>query len=262
MVVRGMRRVHVFMVCFLLAAMLPGIVFSQVTASIDRDSMVIDETLALTIKKDGTSFFSSPDLESLKKDFTVLGQSQSSSTQIINGSSTSSAQWQIVLSPRRTGKLEIPPIAVGKEQSNPLSVLVHAASTQPKTKADKMPLFIETDIDADSVYVQEQVIFTLRLYWAVEARIADPADPDIKGAVIKRLEDTQFDKRVDGQAYKVFERKYAIFPQKSGVLEIPPIAVEVMVPSRQRSSNFFASGLLIYSSFSSGISLIQSSSTT
>lgn len=213
-------------------------VLAEVTARTDRSSMALDETLSLTLSRDGSSFFSSPDLAPLQKDFKVLGQSKSSSTNIINGNASSSTQWHISLAPRRQGKLEIPPLTVGKEQTKPLTVQVVAAS-QPKTRAEGVPIFIETSVDADSVYVQSQVILTLRIYWAVAARISEPADPEIKDALIKKLEDTKFSKTINGQSYRVFARKYAVFPQKSGSLEIPAQVVEVMVPSRQQSRGFF-----------------------
>jgi len=218
--------------------MLPCFAFAQVTARVDRNSMVIDETLTLTISKNGTSFFSDPDLEPLTRDFRVLGQSQSSNTQIINGSASSSVKWHVSLSPRYTGKLDILPISVGKEKTNPLSIQVREAR-QPTTNAESAPIYIETETDADSVYVQSQVILSLRLFSAVEARIVDPADPEIEDALVKRLEDASFEKLINGKAFKVFERKYVIFPQKSGTLEIPPLVVDVILPSRQRTRSFF-----------------------
>ena len=225
--------------CWLVVAMLPSFAFAQVTARVDRNSMVIDETLTLTISKNGTSFFSDPNLEPLTRDFRVLGQSQSSNTKIINGSASSSVEWHVSLSPRRTGKLDILPISVGKEKTNPLSIQVREAR-QPTTKAESAPIYIETEIDADSVYVQSQVILTLRLFSAVEARIVDPADPEIEDALVKRLgEDASYEKLVNDKAFKVFERKYVIFPQKSGTLEIPPLVVDVILPSRQRTRSFF-----------------------
>lgn len=233
-----MRRIQVFFLCIMAACILPTAAMAQVTARIDRNSMALDETLTLTLTKDGSSFFSGPDLQPLEKDFKVLGQSKSSTTKIINGSTSSTAEWNIVLSPSRTGTLEIPPLTVGKEKSNPLTVQVSDASP-PKTKADNVPIFIETDVNTDSVYVQAQLIFTLRLYSAVEARINEPPDPKLENALVRRLDDTTYDKTVDGQSYKVFERKYAIFPQHSGTLKIPQQVVEITVPSRQQTHSFF-----------------------
>lgn len=238
MVARVMQRFHRVFLCLLLITLLPTVALSGVKATIDRNEMVIDETLSLSLVKDGTSLFTGPDLKPLEKDFKVIGQSTRSSSQIINGSTTSSTQWDITLAPLRTGKLEIPSIEIGKDKTNPLTILVNKAD-QPKTKADNAPIFIETDVNTQSTYVQSQIIVSLRIYWAMESRINEPTDPDIPDALIKRLGDSTFDKRINGRRYKVFERKYAIFPQKSGSMEIPPFVIDVQVPSRNRSANFY-----------------------
>jgi hypothetical protein len=211
---------------------------AEVVAKADRTNIVIDETLTLTIIKDGSSFFTDPDLDPLQKDFKVLGRSQQSSTLMINGKASSSVSWKITLAPRRAGKLEIPPLVIGKEKTNPLTVRV-SADAQPKTSADNTPIFIETDVDEQSVFVQSQVIYSLRVYWAIDVKIFDPEEPDISDALIEKLEDTTFQKVIDGTTYWVFERKYAIFPQKSGVLKIPQIIIQVNIPSRQSRRNIF-----------------------
>ena len=212
--------------------------FTKVSATVDRANIVVDETLTLTIIKDKSSFFTDPDLEPLQKDFKVVGQSQQSSTQIINGTTTSTVSWQITLAPKRAGTLSVPPLSVGKEKTNSLTVRV-SAEAQVKTRADNAPIFIETDVDEESVFVQSQLIFTLRIYGAVTIQIIDPGIPDVSDALIEKLDDATFDKVIDGTSYRVFERKYALFPQKSGVLKIPQMVVQVQIPSRRSRRNFF-----------------------
>jgi hypothetical protein len=209
-----------------------------VTATVDRTTIALDETLNLTISKDSGSFFSSPALAPLENDFKVLGQNQSSSTQIINGNVTSSVKWNIVLAPKRAGTLQIPSISMGKEKTRPLTVTV-VKQAEPKTKATDASIFIETDIDARSVYVQSQLIFTLRIYVVSGIQVQDPGVPQLPDAVVEKLDDASFDKRIDDRLYRVFELRYAIFPQKSGVLEIPQMVVQATLPGQQRYRNFF-----------------------
>ena len=211
---------------------------AQLSATVDRDQIALDETLTLTISKDGVSSIDAADLQPLENDFRILGQSQSSNAQISNGSVSSSFTLNLVLAPKRAGKLEIPPLSVGKERTDSLYVKV-VTQAQPKTKADIAPLYLETEISERTVLVQSQLIFTLRIFWAVEASISEPTDPQLKDVLMERLQDTTFNKVVDGQSYKVFERKYAIFPQKSGVLEIPQIVVQATIPNRQRHGNLY-----------------------
>ena len=239
MVVHQMAIHRIFILFFsLLIVVTATPVAAKVTATIDRTSIVADETLTLTISKDGSSFFTDPDLKPLHNDFNVLGQNQQSSTQIINGSASSSVVWKITLAPRRTGKLEIPQLAVGKEKTNSLKVQV-SAEAQAKTSADDAPVFIETDVSEHSVFVQSQVIFTLRIYWAINVQIVDPGEPNAADALIEKLDDTTFEKIIDGTPYRVFERKYALFPQKSGVLNIPQMTIQVNVLSGRSRRNFF-----------------------
>jgi len=132
----------------------------------------------------------------------------------------------------------IPPLSVGTDKTKPLKVKV-VTHAQPKTNATGEPIFIETEVDSHSVFVQSQLLFTLRIFWAVDANISEPSDPVLVNAPMERVGDTTYTKDIDGRTHKVFERKYAIFPQQSGILEIPQIAVQVMVPTRSRQRSIY-----------------------
>ena len=229
--------IRIFFVVLCLLVLICSTAQGAVTATVDRTTIALDETLNLTIGKDSGSFFSGPDLSPVENDFKVVGQNQSSSTQIINGNVTSSMKWNIVLAPKRAGALQIPAIAVGKEKTSPVTVTV-VKQTEPKTTAVDASIFIETDIDARSVYVQSQLIFTLRIYVVSGIQVQDPGAPRLQDAVVEKLDDTAFDKRIDNRLYRVFELRYAIFPQKSGILEIPQMVVKAAMPGQQRYRGF------------------------
>ena len=224
--------------CCLLATFFSSIAWAEVSAQVDRNRLALDETLTLTISRDGSSFFSDPDLSVLEKDFRLLGQSQTSNIQIGNGSRASVTKWTVGLAPKRAGRVVIPSLKVGKEQTEPINIQIEQAAP-PKTRADGVGFFLETDLDREEVYVQSQLIFTLRIFWAVQAQVNDPGDLVLADALVEKLGDATFNKRIDGRLYKVFERKFAIFPQKSGVLDIPSMSVEAMVPVARQRSNYF-----------------------
>lgn len=228
-----MRRYYLATVICLAALFCASAALARLSATVDRNQLALDETVNLTITKDGISSIDSADLQPLAQDFQILGQSQSTNAQYLNGSMSSSFTMNLVLAPRRAGNLQIPALTIGKEKTLPLPVKV-VTQAQPKTRADNTPLYIETEVSAKTVPVQAQLIYTLRIFWAVEASINEPADPQLQDAQVERLTDATFDKVVDGRSYKVFERKYAIFPQKSGVLTIPQLVVKATVPDRQQ----------------------------
>lgn len=216
---------------------------AELVVQADRTQLSLDETMTLAITKEGRGAIDDAALQPLAQDFQVLGRSQSSNTQIINGSMSSSFTLTLEIAPKRAGVLIIPALVSGPDTSKPLTIRVDTQA-QPKTRADNAPIFIESEVDKPTALVQEQVIYTLRIYWAVEARIGDPEAPPLRDALVEKLDDAKFSKVVGGRTYNVFERKYAVFPQKIGVLEIPPALVQAVVAGRQRSdglSGFFGS---------------------
>ena len=230
--------IRIFFSVLCLLVLICSTAHGAVTATVDRTTIALDETLNLTIGKDSASVFSGPDLAPVENDFKVLGQNQSSSTQIINGNVTSSIKWNIVLAPKRVGTLQIPAITVGNEKTRPVTVTV-VKQAAPKTTAIDASIFIETDLDARSVSVQSQLIFTLRIYVVPGIQVQDPGVPQLQDAVVEKLDDAAFDKRIDNRLYRVFELRYAIFPQKSGILEIPQMVVQAALPGQQRYRDFF-----------------------
>jgi hypothetical protein len=232
-----MKRIYLLILAGLAALIFTDSALAEISATIDRNQIAIDETLNLTLTRKGGVSFSAPDLAPLEKDFRILGRSQSSNTQIVNSSVSSSTTLNLSLAPKRTGVLEIPALSIGKERTESMQVKV-VTQTQPKTKADNAPLFIETEVDQEVVPVQGQLLFTLRIFWAIEASIAQPSDPKLKDALLERLDDATFNKTIEGRTYNVFERKYAIFPQKSGELQIPQVVVQATIPDRRRYGNF------------------------
>ncbi|MBU0479721.1 MAG: BatD family protein [Proteobacteria bacterium] len=225
------------MMCILL--ILPGAAEAALKAEVDRDRIAIDETLTLTISKDSSSFFSKPDTALLEKDFRVVSTGQSSNTKIINGQMSSTVKWEMMLAPKRIGRLQIPPFEVGGEKSEQIWVVVEKSAPAKTRSDDDATIFIETEVDHDELRVQAQLIYTLRAYLSVQAQVQDPQPPDLPDALIEKLEDATYNKTVNGRAYKVFERKYAIFPQKSGEIEIPQAVVQVTVPTRRRFGGVF-----------------------
>lgn len=210
---------------------------AALSVQVDRDQLSLDETLTLTITKDGRGSIDAADLQPLNDDFQVLSRSQSSNTRIVNGSMSSSFTLILGLAPKRAGLLTIPPLNIGKETSQPQTIKV-VTRAQPKTRADNAPIFLESEVDAPSVWVQAQLVYTLRIYAAVEAGISEPEPPQLRDALLEKLADAKYTKVVNGRTYQVFERKYAIFPQKSGVLEIPAATVQATVAGRRRPDLF------------------------
>lgn len=201
---------------------------ASVTASVDRQRVEQNESFSLELTVDSTADMS-PDLSVLDEDFIIGQTSRLSNTTIINQQIARSMTWTISLMPKRAGNITIPPITIGNEQSNPVTITVTEPSYEPPGEAD---VFITSEIDYDETFVQAQVIYTIKIYRAVATRQPALREPTFSGAeVLVEVagEERSYEAILNGRAYNVVERAFALFPQESGAIEISPSRFEARV---------------------------------
>ena len=115
-----------------------------------------------------------------------------------------------------------------------LLFLLLAISFSP-TASEKRDAFVELSADKAGVYVQEQLILTVQLYFSGSLVQGDLTEPEHPNAIIERLgKQQQSARQRDGTRYQMIERRYAVFPQKSGTLELPAIRFEGHVRDSSR----------------------------
>lgn len=215
---------------------------AQISVSFDRSQVSLDESFQIIFTANDTPD-SDPDFSPLEQDFEILGQSQSSNSSWINGQSSKTIQWTLNVMAKHAGSLAVPPIQFGDDVSDPATILVTQTTANKVANTDE-DLFLEVEANPSSPYVQSQVLYTVRLYRRVDIAQAALNEPELGDAVIEKLgDDSNYNTQISGVNYLVTERKYAIFPQKSGSVTIKPLALtaEVMVSSRPSFNSFFNS---------------------
>jgi hypothetical protein len=226
----------IFMLCS------PAASWAGLRAELDRDVVQEGDTLTLTIESGEAQSRERPDVTPLSKDFEVLGTSTSSETRIINGSRSDRTRWLVRLQPRYAGTIDIPPIAVGSEHTAALKLNVSKPSPQAANEASKH-VFLEAEAGATgkSIYVQQQVPYTVRLYYDDTVLTGELAAPDPANAIVEQLgAEKRSTTMRHGQQYNVIERHYAIAPEKSGALHIPPASFRgSAVVAQDRRDNAF-----------------------
>ena len=197
---------------------------ATVQAVADRDRMTAGESLHLELRVEGSAD-GDPDLSVLDKDWEVLGRSQNSQIQIVNGSFNRSLVYSLTLMPRREGELTIPAVCFGSDCSLPLPITVTAAGAAAVPAQDAQ-LLLETEVEPARVISQAQVLFKVRLLHRsdlLQGSLSEPQPAGVEAVVQKLGEDRKYETRRGGRLYQVIERKYAIFPQAAGTLKIPPL---------------------------------------
>lgn len=190
-------------------------------ASVDRNRLTENESVTLFLKAPGLQITGEPELGELYRDFEVLAQQVRTNIQIINGQNLSERVWEVSLLPKRTGTLIIPAITIGDASSQPITLEVQPEPTNTQASAD---VFLHSEIDhSGSIYVQQQLIYTLRLYYATSISDHGLTDLDLDNVLLVQLGNRKdFEARIDGRLYNVAEWQFALYPQSSGELVIPP----------------------------------------
>jgi len=191
--------------------------------NLDRTELERGETVTLRIRVHGQQGGVQIDLEPLRSQFEVVSTRSASHLRSVNNRIESWTDYLLVLFPRELGEQQIPALVVGNQTTETFTITV----TEPTTTglAAGNDVFLEAILSGDSVFVQEQLLFTVRLHYTI-AGIRNPVFTEINpdNAVVQMLgAPHQYEQLVDGVRYGIYEKNYVIFPQRSGELEIPDI---------------------------------------
>ena len=208
----------------------------EVEISLDRNEIARGETVTLTIRIYDQRQGMQLDLTPLTSQFDVLGTRTSSQIRSVNGAVEAWTDYIVTLFPLEEGNLIIPELNINGTATAPMVVTV--TNEGPRSNQSNEELYLEIETNKESVYVQEQLLFTVRLYYTING-IRNPqfTELEMEDSVIQLIgSPNQYEKLIDGERYGVYEKRYVIFPQRSGPLEVPDILFRGEVTDG--SSNF------------------------
>jgi len=203
---------------------------------LDRNEIARGETVTLTIRIYDQRQGMQLDLTPLTSQFDVLGTRTSSQIRSVNGAVEAWTDYIVTLFPLEEGDLIIPELNINGTATAPMVVTV--TNEGPRSNQSNEELYLEIETNKESVYVQEQLLFTVRLYYTING-IRNPqfTELEMEDSVIQLIgSPNQYEKLIDGERYGVYEKRYVIFPQRSGPLEVPDILFRGEVTDG--SSNF------------------------
>jgi len=170
---------------------------------------------------------------------------------MINGAVTSSITYSYILQPQREGQLIIGPASIengGKRYTTtPVTVTVGKAAAGDVGGQIADNLLLRIELDRRNVYQGEQITATYKIYTRVNVANYNLAKvPTFTGFWSEDIDVPQqvqlTTETYDGKQYRVgILKKVALFPQRSGTLEIGPMNVQcvVQVQSKGRSNDIF-----------------------
>lgn len=197
-------------------------------------------------------------IASLSNDFDFVGSSQRSSTNIINGKTTVRNEIVLTLIPKSVGALQIPSISIDNEKTLPHAITVteNTRLNHNKTNGDNSDIFIKTSLSRDSAFVQQQMIYTVKLYRNVNIynpQLTAPNAMTGEASFEEISEPTDYAEMVNGVEYYVHETSYAVIPSKSGSLVIAPSTLTADIEDRSRRNDIFGNSPFADSFFSNSL---------
>ncbi len=215
---RQVSRLALFVMMLMVASVAQS---ATVIAKLDRNSAVVGETVTLVLQTNDTDQSLDTDLSVLQADFDVLNQRSETQMSFVNGQQKASVRLVVTLEPKHQGTLLIPALKFPGVSSRPLYLKVSAAPVLAPGVAE--PVFIEVMVQPESgpYYVLSQVGLMVRIFYQAnltEAAINPPAPAQ---ASVRLLDEVPYQADRNGQRYRVLERRYAIFPERSGTLTVP-----------------------------------------
>jgi len=212
----------------LLALLVAGRADADIIASVDRAEVELNESFTLKIAVD-SEVSAVPDVSVLEPDFHVGQPSQLSNTTIVNGRISRSRTWTYVLMAKSAGDLVIPAVTVGAEKSNAVPIRV---SPQSNALPGEAEIFVTADVSHGESFVQAQVLLSIKLYRSVatrQPRLSEPSFSGVEVLVESAGEERGYESILNGKAYNVIERVYALFPQESGEFSVAPVQFDARV---------------------------------
>lgn len=217
---------------------------ANITVTASRNPVALDDSFHLIYEAD-SNVDGEPDFTPIYEHFDVLNSGQSTNMRYINGNYSLKKSWDLAVIAKDVGKFTIPAISFGSDISPAIQITVSNSTSPNSVSPDGQStipakIFLESSVDKKQGYVQSQFIYTVRLLRTVSiasASLTEPetSDPD---AIIHALGEDSYQTTRNGIRYEVFERRYAIFPQKSGPLKINPVTFEGRINATQPRTIF------------------------
>ena len=211
----------------------------QLSASVDKNQLTIEDSIELSIKISGVRNPPIPKLPPLT-DFIVRSTGTQSSTQIFNSDMQVSTTHKYLLTPKIEGNFIIGPVIMNLSgsnyQSEPITVTIKKPN--PIKPNENRSVYTETSISKKTPYINEQVVYTFKLFRKTEARNLNLSMPYDESFFRKENlgKAKRYSRVINGIAYDVDEVSIALFPIKIGESTIPPSIMELDLIHRTQTN--------------------------
>jgi len=214
----------------------------SIDLTLDRSSVVLTDTIVMKVTVTGKQKSSFPEIEGLAS-FNVVKGGTASRVEFVNGIMNSGVEYIFYLTPLKPGKFVVGPAQIRIKNkvysSNSVKLTVSKTRNNQADTASR-PLFLEARISKNNLYLNQNALYTLRLFMSEQVSNISLEMPEVEGLVFESLAEPQkYSKIINAKRYEVIELKYILIPKKPGTYSIPAAGMRMTVYKRNRRDSFF-----------------------
>ena len=207
---------------------------------LDRSETLLTDSVQLIVSVIGSrDSESTPDILGLEN-FDVRSTGTASRIEFINGKMSTGVDYTYFIMPQKSGKFQVGPARVqikGKTYSSNTAGLrvIKPAEGQGD---DRGPIFLTAELSNDTVYVEQQTIYILKLHLQRNVRNINLNLPEAENLIFKQIaKPVEYRSTLNGQNYQVLEVRYALVPSRAGSYTVDPARMSMTVLQTHRRSN-------------------------
>jgi hypothetical protein len=213
----------------------------SINLSLDRNEASITDNIRMVVRISGIrSTDLLPSINGLES-FDVIQQGSSSRVEIINGEFSSAVEYNYMIQPKEEGAYEIGPARLDIDGKTITSNTEKITVTKPKASSgiDRGEIFLNASLSSEKVYIEEQAVYTLKLYYQVGVRDISLSLPEAEHLTIKQIgKASEYQSVYNGKPYQVVEVRYILIPSREGTYAIKPARISLTVMQSRRGSGF------------------------
>ncbi len=114
--------------------------------------------------------------------------------------------------------------------ASPQNSTLYSTQESPSNQEHK-DVSLDVTVNKSSLYVQEELLLTVRVRYSVNLYEASLADLDIQDAILEAVgEKRNYQTQIGGQLVHIVEQRFVIYPLSPGTLTIPTVALTGIIP--------------------------------
>jgi hypothetical protein len=212
----------------------------SVDLKLDRSETLLTDSVQLIVSVVGSRDSESTPVILGLDNFDVRSTGTASRIEFINGKMTTGVDYTYFITPQKSGKFQVGPARVqikGKTYSSN-SAGLRVVKPAVGKGGERGPIFLTAALTNDTVYVEEQTIYILKLHLQRNVRNINLNLPEAENLIFKQIaKPVEYRSTLNGQNYQVLEVRYALVPSRAGNYTVDPARMSMTVLQARRRSN-------------------------